>query len=316
MSFFVILRGDPDEVRRLGLADDARGQVRDLFDGQARQLSSRGRELIEFEAGYAADAEELTVIRGFPLPEYLHSALSSPTAVEILRFEPATLGRIKAVFGDGPSGTVYFQVFDRRRLLTRDTFVLVLSRRALNRLAEPGLTLDSRLAALFRDGDLYFESYSAAHRVIDLTAYFRAATDSDLHEFCSLPTVAVDAEADFARDADTWIRRKVALLLASEVLAGVRPRQVQKAAREFGLELSIQRHGGKDRIVLPTEKKALKLALRFLDEDLYVSALSSTRYLANSKRKLRQGGKGSPEAAGARAQPVSRESKSPAASAR
>jgi hypothetical protein len=82
------------------------------------------------------------------------------------------------------------------------------------------------------------------------------------------------------------VRRKVAILSKSEVMAQLSPKKARSVAETFGLAIAVKRIDGKDRIILPVDRRALKDLLRFLDEDYYKSALSDTRYVSHSKRKI------------------------------
>jgi hypothetical protein len=187
---------------------------------------------------------------------------------------------------DFQKGEYLFQTFDRRREISTRRFSIILSRNTFRRLENPGLTLDSKLAAvIISSAVLIFESYYEARRVLNLTEYYREATDEDLRTFCSHEKLSVEEIDGVMKNADSWIRKKVALITQSQVLDNCSPQNIVKAARVYGIDIQLSGPRNRQKLVLPTNKKELKSFLRFLDEDVYTSALSKNRYLANSKRR-------------------------------
>jgi hypothetical protein len=69
-------------------------------------------------------------------------------------------------------------------------------------------------------------------------------------------------------------------------LQRVAPRKIAKEARGYGLTIQVRTTGGSERIVIPADKKGVKTLLRFLEENYYTSALSGSRFVANSKRTV------------------------------
>jgi predicted FMN-binding regulatory protein PaiB len=119
-----------------------------------------------------------------------------------------------------------------------------------------------------------------------MMAYFAEATDQQVRDLATHHAVHVKDVDTFVRDADTWTRKKIALIERSEILDTQRPRQVAKVASEYGLQLTIAKIEGKDKISIPEEKKEMKAVLQFLDEDYFTSSLTHTQFVTNSKRKL------------------------------
>jgi hypothetical protein len=78
------------------------------------------------------------------------------------------------------------------------------------------------------------------------------------------------------------VRRKIKMLQADRALERLELSELLEHAERFQVKL-VMRDG---RLVIPRQKKELKLLLRFLDEDFLESTLSQSRYLANSKRRL------------------------------
>ncbi len=84
--------------------------------------------------------------------------------------------------------------------------------------------------------------------------------------------------------SDSWVRRKVWLVMQSTILSKVPLNDIKAIATEFSIPIEYVTQDGNEKIKIPRDRKSLKTLLRFLDEDYYKSPLSKTNYLTNSKR--------------------------------
>ena len=120
------------------------------------------------------------------------------------------------------------------------------------------------------------------------TDYYREATDADVDEFLASDHVLVDDHDSFRELADSWTRKRLALVMEKKVIQQVGVRRICDRAREFGVDVQSRRVDGRAKIVMPAEKRGLKELLRILDEDYYRGVLTRTRYVANSKTRVRR----------------------------
>lgn len=285
-SFFAVVRVDGDhEMRRLDVESALQRELTATFVSQADELLDPRLEQVPFDGRYRPDESELFFIPTFPIPAHLTRALRTPLAVPPLtKASDALLDRttaLVAVLQGHPTASIVAQSFDRQRLIGRKT-TLLLSGDTFNRLDAVGLTIGDRAAAVIRNGILYFQSYSHAKRVVDLTSFYEEATDADLAAFRDHPHLACEDTAAFDAHGDSWIRRKVASITAGGLLEALPAKTLAAAARRYNVPVTVRNN----RLVLPAEKKALKDLLRVLDEDLYTGDLSRRRFLANSKRTV------------------------------
>jgi hypothetical protein len=290
-NLFFVLLDDITAPRTalLRLAQDVQKELTELFASQRAAFREPEGELVEYDGRYAPDAGEMLFVQPFALPDVIKAALTNPIGQDPLPFDEEALVRIRAIFTGVWSDTekwAALQAFDRRRLISTRGFSLIHAAGTFVRLHEPGITIDTKLTAVVEDDRLIFRSFDAARRLFDLTEYFREATADDLQKLAAHPRIHIDDPAAFYEAADTWTRKKVALVAGSNVLNKCTPRQVALTAKKYGVTLPIRRIGGKDKVVFPAAKKEIKEVLRFLDEDYFTSVLTSTRFVTNSKRKV------------------------------
>ena len=163
----------------------------------------------------------------------------------------------------------------------------MLSGDTLTQMTEPGLVLDSQLAAVVDGDSLYFRNFNSAKRVLSLADYYREATDVEVVAFAGHARIHCDDVDGLQAVSDTWIRRRVAILIEEGILDGIRPRAAATVAQRFEVVLTVRRVNGHDKIDLPVNRMELKKVLRFLGEDYYEAPLSGTKYESHSKRRLR-----------------------------
>ena len=110
------------------------------------------------------------------------------------------------------------------------------------RLEEPGLILQDKLTAHFSNGTLHFTSYHNTKRFLDLSEYYREATDTDLDAITDTELFAFEDEAGFKSHADSMIRKKIALLQKNRVLENITVVDIQTVANNFNAELPEEHH--------------------------------------------------------------------------
>jgi uncharacterized Fe-S cluster-containing radical SAM superfamily enzyme len=70
--------------------------------------------------------------------------------------------------------------------------------------------------------------------------------------------------------ANTWIRRKVAMINDSQVLENYLAAEIKKRARTVGVDITVK----DNKVVIPNDKDQIKVILEFLDEEVYKGSFS------------------------------------------
>lgn len=286
-NFFALVRDDANPTRRLQVSQPLQEELTDLFDMQSASLFDSKREKIDYAAGYTCEQDEILCIRNVQIPDSLALVAQQPALCSLLNITDE-IDTIKGVVATNSKAGIYlFQSFDRRRELSTRRFSIVHSRNTFRRLEEQGLILDHKLVAAIKKDVLVFESYHEAKKVLDLTEYYREATIDDLEAFYNHEKLMAEKADDLIKLADSWIRKKIALITQSKILDNYSPQEILDRAKVYKVNISLSGTGTQTKLVLPSAKKDLKDFLRFLDDDLYSSPLSGNRYMASSKRRWR-----------------------------
>lgn len=290
-NLFALMDDDDTPIRRIPLTAALNAELAQLFAGQQETLLE-DKQPIAFTGSYNVDEGEIFTIDDYPLPPAIGQAIGNPLICRVVDLNTET-HRIKALFSGTwttANKTVNFQVFDAGKLLKRG-FTLIGSGDTYKKLEEPGLILQDKLAAHFHDGALYFTSYHNTKRFLDLADYYREATDTDLEDFAATELFAFEDKTAFKEQADSVIRKKIALLQKNEVLKDLTVTDIQTVAGNFNAELPEEHHitvmvNADGKLIIPEDKKKLKELIRFLDEDYVTAPLTKRKCLTNSKQYL------------------------------
>lgn len=294
-NLFALVDDNEAPIRRIPLTAALNTELAQLFAEQQAALIN-DRQPIVFTGSYNVDEGEIFTIADYPLPPDIGQAIGNPLTCQVLNLSTET-HRIKALFSGNWSAankTVNFQVFDAGKLLSNRWTLIGLPIQAgdtYKRLEEPGLILQDKLTAHFHNGTLYFASYHNTKRFLDLADYYREATDTDLDDFAATDLFAFEDQEGFKEQADSIIRKKIALLQKNEVLKDLAVADIQTVANNFKAELPEEHHitimvNDDGKLVIPEDKKQLKELIRFLDEDYVTAPLTKRKCLTNSKKYL------------------------------
>ena len=282
-NLFALVSDEQNPVRRIPLSGNLQREITEFLIRQKKEFYT-DQQKVDFSGSYTADEREVFRIQDFPLPPKIIEAIGNPLNFDHLNLAEEKHRIICLFMGERTNQKrfIAFQVFDSRKIISKG-FTILYSRDTYTKLEDPGLTLQDKLTALFQENELLFYSYHNTRRFLDLSDYYREATDSDLDGFVSHDSLFVDDKETFMKNADSMVRKKVALLQKNKVLGSVSVNEIKTSAKQYDLEM--QTRNGK-KIVIPSDKKKLKDLLRFLDEDYFTTTLTKRKCITNSKKYL------------------------------
>lgn len=283
LNLFALVTDKEKPVRRIPLSGGLQSEITAFLAAQKKSFYTKEHK-VDFSGSYNADEGEVFRIKDFPLDEKISTAIQNPLGLEILDLRHEKSSIVALFTGKWSSGSnfVGFQAFDSRRILSKG-FTILNSGDVFTRLEDPGLTLADKLTALFEGNEFLFYSYHNTRHFVDLSKYYKEATDTDLEKFASDKSLRVADRAEFIKNADSLVRKKIALLQRNKVLRKVTVPEIITAAKEFDLDIETE-NGNK--IVIPADTRQLKNILRFLDEDYFTTVLTRRKCLTNSKEYL------------------------------
>jgi hypothetical protein len=292
--FFAITQtlGKDQKVVRIRTTQGLQTELTKMFEQQAEEFLDRDAEEIAFDGGYKVDDHEIFVIDKFPLSDDLASASKTPNQFEDIVLDSETTPSIKSILAASydrtdNKPTVYFQAFSRSQLIAQKRFAISLhAKSTFEKLNKEVLILGTNLAAVFKDGKLYFRSFALINRFLDVKEYFKEATNEEILEVVGHAVLLAEDTDKLTKLADSWMRKRFAALQSSGILGQITARKTANKAKKYGFELEIKKKDGKDAIVFPSDKKKAKQLLTFLNEGFYQGELTDRLYQTNSQRVL------------------------------
>lgn len=270
-------------AKRVRLDNDVQGAVENVFREQEEQFRRGVEEEVEFDGSWKPDDNEVLVV-DTPDDARVFFETIEANAVAIPDLDTARFDQegIRALFTgvvDDGATKVLIQQFSGRQVLSR-RFSLLQHGNAFRRLSDSAFTFDSSLTCIAEEGRLKFKSFHKMRAIVDLSGIYRAATDQEVRNFADHASFEVARPEEFLGQADQTVRRLVHAITDSGTLETYGVDDIQAAAA--AVEMPVTVADGK--IVMPTERRAIKTFLHFLDDGLYRASLTGQRYVTNSKR--------------------------------
>ncbi|SER54373.1 Kiwa anti-phage protein KwaB-like domain-containing protein [Salipaludibacillus aurantiacus] len=290
-NFFALMVGSGEYViNRIRLTRDAQKELSCLFSTSLENdLLDNDLEVITFDGSYKPDQGQIQSISEYEMPNIFFEAIKSPASCEILELKEDNVDhKIKAIFTGlirEEEPIIAFQKFNNSQFINRKGVSLFHNQETFDLTSKFGINLLDKVDCFYRDRKLYFKTYWVARQILDLSSYYREATDSDVDDFISLPALALEDKESFKSYSDSFIRRKIAMIKDSEVLENYTPSMIKDTAAEYGVNISLNRSDDQEQINIPNDKKEIKSILKFLDEEIYKGPLSNSTYETNSKKR-------------------------------
>lgn len=290
-SVMIIKAGTKDgEILRLELAAKTQKAICEAFASAKLDLIN-DKTRVPFNGSYKPHNDEFLAIESFRLPDEIIDAIRDPLGVAAFDKENDEFPEIKAIFvgertqtGETEKFSVAFQRFRKEQYISTRWYNLFFENNTFFQEKRFGISISDTIDCYYTDGELQFTSFYFARQVFDLSDYYRSATDVEVDSFAKSEKLSIEDSVAFRGMANTWIRRKIAMINDSQVLVNYTASEIKMLAAESGIDIDIK----EEAIVIPDDKEKVKVIIGFLDEEAYKGPFSQKTYLANSKRIIRK----------------------------
>ena len=239
---------------------------------------------IAFDPGYTPGDDEVFRIPDYNPPSWLADHNSNSIA-DIDNVSANDILITKGIVGFGRlDGREFglFQNFVRSRIIRPGRFLFLEqdTYRSSDRL---GITLADELSATWdiTNNELRFRSFRAVNTFLQLADYYEEASEQQIRSILSHDRFSVDNPDLLAVGASQWFRKRFAMLRDSRMLDHYTVAEIEQKSVGYDVSIDILQ----DKIVFPTDKKEAKRLLQFLNEEIFLGAITATLYETNSKRK-------------------------------
>ena len=296
----VFILASDGKIYKLEVEREAQQAICETFASSVESMV-RGKTTHDFEVNYKPEDDEILRIENFLLPDEIKDAIRNPIGVDSYRKyldvhdngDEDFLGfpEIKAIFvgertqdDEGEHFNIGFQRYRKEQNLTALPFRFFFSNDTFKREKHFGIGITYNLDCYYTGEELQFASFYFARQVFDLREYYRSASDPEVAAFTQNEALNFENSNTFSAMANTYVRRKIAMINDSEVLKKYTAKEIKSIAKNSGIDIKIQNK----KIVIPANKDAAMEVLAFLDEEAYRGPFSNDLLIANSKRVLRK----------------------------
>lgn len=287
-SIMIIKADAPLEILRLDVDENTQIAICRAFADAVSDLVSEKTKVI-FDGSYKPHRDEFLSIENFQLPDEIKDAIHDPMGATAYQREDDIFPEIKAIFVGERIETyetekfvVAFQRFRKEQYISTKWYNLFFDNNTFYRVENFGISISDSIDCYYTEGELQFYSFYFARQVFDLSEYYRSATDQEVEEFSSNERLFLENPEAFKTMANSWIRRKIALINDSEVLTNYSATKIKSLAKAAGIDITVENK----KVLIPNDKEKVKIILGFLDEEAYKGPFSQNTYLANSKRQI------------------------------
>lgn len=288
-SIMVIRADDPSQILRLEVDEATQQAICQTFSAAVADLV-KDKIRIPFNGSYKPNNDEFLSVENFILPDEINEAIRNPMGVAAYKKEGGEFPDIKAIFVGKctkRNGTenfkIAFQRFRKEQYISTRGFNLYFANNTFRCERNFGINISDKIDCYYTRGELRFSSFYFARQVFDLSEFYRSATDKEVDAFASSKLLSIAQPQEFKNMANTWVRRKIAMINDSGILKNNSATKIQKSAKSVGIKIDIE----DEKIVIPDDKEQMKIVLGFLDEEVYKGPFSRATLLANSKRPVK-----------------------------
>lgn len=275
-------------INRLDIDQETQGLICATFSNAVAELLS-GKEKIVFDGSYTPSEGEYLSIASYSIDIKIKEAVKNPLGLQAYQKVEGEFPEVKALFiGEYTESNniehyiIAFQKFKKDQYISTSRINLFFENNTFHEEKRFGISISPFVDCVYNDGELQFSSFYYARQIFDLNEYYRLATDGEVQNFANCSTLVIQDSELFKKQADSWVRRKVAMINDSKVLENNTATKIKQIGKKVGISINIS--DGK--VVIPTDKAEMKKFLGFLDEEVYKGPFSDNSYMANSKRKI------------------------------
>lgn len=290
-NFFAFVRVDNSiVVKRIRVEQRLQNTLTGLFQQQKSEFYSNIDEHVDFVGGWKPDENQLLCLYDVPGVDVMHEAIRSNASsyddLDLVKFHLEPVKAIFTGYEENGKNILLIQQFRSNQALSRSRVPIIGLQHGnvFSQMTGDMFTLGSRLVSIVEDNKVLFSSYSNLRAVFDLKDVFAEATKEGIEEFVRCDKFYCEDEAYFYSDlVDSQVSKMIHGINSSGRLDALCVDMFQVKAMSFP-EVPVVCENG--RIVLPGDKKSLKLVLDFMLENIYEAAFSGERRRSNSSRPL------------------------------
>ena len=194
-NLFAACRIDDElRVKHVRLSRSVQRDVERIFEDQEVDFREGVTDEVNFDGDWKPERNEFLTI---DIPQeaqiFVDAISSNAVSIPSISTEEFAQEGIKALFtGSSNNGStkVLIQQFSSRQVLS-NKFTLVSQGNEFQRLVDQAFTLDTSLTCILEEGKLKFKSFHKMRSIINLSNFYKEATEAEIRSFAKHPTFKV-----------------------------------------------------------------------------------------------------------------------------
>lgn len=283
------------EINRLSISLEILEDLSSNFD-DVKQIFLDKTIQIDYQPDYKPNEDELQVIHKYSLPPCIIDAIKNPINVQVFSIENIEEFDIRCLFiakyekiNNVEKIMIEFKRIYKSYLLTRESNsflnLFLGDGNTYRKLNSSIFSIPKDAQAFYNNGDLIFKSYKVTNEMLDLSGYYRIASDDIIEEFFENNNdkiMMLNNNNDF--QFNKRMRRLLAIISDEEILQNNKIEDIEQKANNQKISLKIS--PDKKIILDSIDKKQLENTLNFLAQNTFVTTFSQEPQITNSRRKL------------------------------
>jgi hypothetical protein len=284
----VLAAGDEPFLRRVNVGKEIASE----FKESAQRAFNNGFRLIEYDAGYTPDPDEIVYISAsHDRVKEISTSVADVVNIETFKGEEDIIDTLRfyaAVVGQPGASAVFFRQKNRKFELQRSLRVAVtFSKGTFDKIGYPVYVFDDAFDCVAWKGFVFIRSVPNFQRIF---GYFEELRQKGAEYARALTSaIAISNSDEFITTCTNNLPMiaKVARIIADPHLQNVTVKKVQEVGQRYNVPTPVVREDGVDKLVFQKGTARWDL-LKVLDHAFYTSDLTQDQFEANSKRRLKR----------------------------
>ena len=289
----IISKGAQRELQYIPFSRDLQSSIKKEWESQYISFFEEVVKEVNYEPGYKPGKDELFCLQDYELPDWLAEEDSASISdFESIRNNETQMNLIKGIAAfvqnETDENSILFQRFMPAQVI-RPKLSFIWDRDTFRKIDDPGFMLGKYLSAVYQSAErkLLFNNFYNVDLLLSLPKNLKnEASPEEIRKILSHELFAPEDIEVFCTNPSKWFRVRFALLEHLGIINKYTALEIQE--RSEGYNVTIELSDNKTKIVFPSDETRAKKLLQFLNEELFLGAVTKDLYETNSKKKVDQ----------------------------
>lgn len=287
----IVSKTSSKELQYIPLSRGVQNIIKEEFESQFISFFEETVKEVYYEPGYRPEKDVVFFLQDDELPDWLaEEDGASISDYDPIRNNENQMKLIKGIAAfvqdEDDVNFILLQRFMPAQIIhPKITFIWDLN--TFRKIDNPGFMLGKQLSAVYQTekGRLLFNSFYNVDLLLALSEDLKnEASPDEIRNILSDELFAPEDIEVFTTEPSRWFRTRFALLEHLGIIKNYTALEIQE--RSVGYNVKIKLCENNTKIVFPSDKTKARKLLQFLNEELFLGAVTKDLYETNSKKKV------------------------------